>query len=190
MEGDKVSEGSLSRPEDVLHWEVQAECDQLQANNLLWLLCWQVNLLLDFPFQSFLEADQVLSKESKFFIWTSKGVFLNECFSIICMLAIEVPDTKVRFVRPGQFYVRNPTLEPRRQREPKIGARPIVFEGRANEDKGKGKGKGKKRELLGNRNEPGTEEKPGCSGISRRAEVRITSLNQPDGPSHMPCVSD
>ena len=78
-----------------------------------WLICWQVNILLDIPFQSFLEADQVLSKESKFLIWTTKGVFLNECF-ILTQLAIEAPDRKLKLVHPGQFYVRSPILEPRR----------------------------------------------------------------------------
>ena len=159
---------------------------------IFWLLCWQVNLLLDFPFQSFLEADQVLSKQSKFFIWTTKGVFMNEC-SIFLGLASEVPDTKSRLVRPGSFYVRSPVLEPRRpwqsERE-----QLTVFEGRANKDKGKGKGKGKKSGLPGNRNEPGNEEKPGCS--SRRAEeggiTHSWSLNQPAaGPSSgMPSVYD
>ena len=78
-----------------------------------WLLFWLSSLLLDIPFQSFLEADQVLSKESKFLIWTTKGVFLNECF-ILTQLAIEAPDRKLKLVHPGQFYVRSPILEPRR----------------------------------------------------------------------------
>ena len=35
MEGKKISEGSLSQPEDVLHREVPAERDQPPANKLL-----------------------------------------------------------------------------------------------------------------------------------------------------------
>ena len=35
MAGEKVSKGSLPRPEDVLHREVPAQRNQLSANNLL-----------------------------------------------------------------------------------------------------------------------------------------------------------
>ena len=78
-----------------------------------WMLFWQVSLLLDIPFQSFLEQDQALSKQAKFLIWNAKGVFLNECF-IFVQLTIKVPSTETKLTQPGQFYVRNPISEPRR----------------------------------------------------------------------------
>ena len=77
------------------------------------MLVWQVNLLLDFPFQTFLEKEETLSRESKFLIWVAKGIFLNEGF-IFFQLAIKVDNTKTKLVQPGPFYVRPPTLEPRR----------------------------------------------------------------------------
>ena len=100
-----------------------------------WMLFWQVSLLLDIPLQNFLEENQTLSKQAKFFIWNAKGVFLNECF-ICIQLAIKVPDTKTKLVQHGKFYVRNPTLEPRRlmwqiERGPptvSIGVQQIVLE--------------------------------------------------------------
>ena len=92
------------------------------------MLFWQVSLLLDIPFQSFLEQDQALSKQAKFLIWNAKGVFLNECF-IFVQLTIKVPSTETKLTQPGQFYVRNPILEPRRlpqiKREPTIGVHRI-----------------------------------------------------------------
>ena len=77
------------------------------------MLIWQVNLLLDFPFQTFLEKEETFSSESKFLIWVAKGIFLNEGF-IFFQLAIKVDNTKTKLVQPGHFYVRPPTLEPRR----------------------------------------------------------------------------
>ena len=44
------------------------------------MLIWQVNLLLDFPFQTILEKEETLSRESKFLIWVAKGIFFNEGF--------------------------------------------------------------------------------------------------------------
>ena len=169
-----------------------------------WLLCWQVNLLLDIPFQSFLEADQTLSKQSKFYIWTAKGVFLNECF-IFVALTIKVPDSKTRFVQPGQFYVRSPILEPRRpileprkqpqlKREPKASTSAhletvAVVEWRAGEGSW-----GMQNRLVGNQNESGDQDKPGCSQSSsmRRGGGGIVyswSLIKPD-ISPLPCVYD
>ena len=168
-----------------------------------WLLCWQVNLLLDIPFQSFLEADQTLSNQSKFYIWTAKGVFLNEGF-IFLGLAIKVPDTKTRLEKPGQFYVRNPILEPRRpilepkkprqsKIEPKVSTSAhlqtvVVLEGGAGEGSS-----GMQNRLVGNRNGSGNQDQPGCSKSSSRSRrggiVYSWSLMDPD-ISALPCVYD
>ena len=157
-----------------------------------WLLCWQVNLLLDIPFQSFLEGDQHLSKQAKFFIWTAKGVFLNECF-IFLGLAIKVPDTKVKLFQPGQFYVRSPILEPRRQSEREAKVRTSVQQQVLQSSFGKQNGL----VVVGNQSGSGTQEKAGCSksrsrsGRAGGAIVHSWNLTEPaDPPSDLPCVYD
>ena len=53
---------------------------------------------------------------------------MNDCSKTFCFifvqLAIKVPSTETNLVQPGQFYVRNPILEPRRP--PQIKRRPTI----------------------------------------------------------------
>ena len=78
-----------------------------------WMLFWHLSILLDIPCQAFLERNQSLSPEYKFLIWNVKGAVLNECFLLV-QLAIKVPDTRKKNIPSCRFYVRSPTLEPRR----------------------------------------------------------------------------
>ena len=170
-----------------------------------WLLFWLSSLLLDIPFQSALEESQTLSKQSKFFLWNAKGVFLNECF-IFIQLSIEVPDTRTKLVKSGQFYVRSPSFEPRRPIlklgspifEPiRVGLRSPILEPRwLHQSKRKQKEEYNVLEertsegSLGTKNEQGFQNKAGNQSGSRvQNHKMVVHVQVHDLPS-LPCVYD
>ena len=156
------------------------------------MLIWQVNLLLDFPFQTFLEKEETLSRESKFLIWVAKGIFLNEGF-IFFQLAIKVDNSKTKLVQPGHFYVRPPTLEPRRMwmNKGEDGNRKSVLD----EDPMEGWSEIPNNSRNQNYINSVLDEDPleGCSGIQNnsRNQICINSLSDlPRSRSSMPEVYD
>ena len=53
---------------------------------------------------------QYASKQTKFFLWNSKGIFPNECF-ILIHLAVKVPDTKTKPVLHAKPHFRTKKAE-------------------------------------------------------------------------------